>query len=220
MARYLVTGGAGFIGSHIVEAPVARAEDVTVLDNLSTGNLQNLSGLLHYVELRRADLRDLDAVREACRPVDYVLQQAALPSVPGSISDPIASSESNVVGTLNVLVAAGDAGVKRVVYAGFSSAYGDAATLPKQEDTPRRPLSPYAITKYTGELYCRVFTRLYGLQTTVLRYFNVFGPRQDPSSQMHALRDSLRLQRTSPSVSLGMPRPYEGACGYRECTRP
>ncbi len=205
MARYLVTGGAGFIGSHLVEALIAHGEEVVVLDNLSTGSERNVSALQGRFDFRRADLRDLGAVRAACQGVDYVLHEAALPSVPRSVADPIASNESNIVGTLNLLVAARDAGVKRVVYAGSSSAYGDTPTLPKQEDMPAKPLSPYAISKYTGELYCGVFTRIYGLQTVVLRYFNVFGPRQDPTSQYSAVIPKFisALQRGETPVIFG-----------------
>jgi nucleoside-diphosphate-sugar epimerase len=187
VARYLVTGGAGFIGSHIVEALVARGESVVVLDDLSTGKRENLAGLQDRITFVEGDLRDLETVKEACGGVDYVLHQGALASVPRSIADPIASNEVNSNGTLNLLVAARDAGVKRVVYAGSSSVYGDTPKLPKQEDMPANPLSPYAISKYAGEMYCRVFARLYDLEAVVLRYFNVFGPRQDPTSQYAAV---------------------------------
>ena len=187
MATYLVTGGAGFIGSHIVEALVARGENVVVFDNLSTGKIENLAGFRDRITFIEGDLRDLDTVRSACGGVDYVLHQGALASVPRSIANPIASNEVNVNGTLNVLAAARDAGVRRVVYAGSSSVYGDTPTLPKQEDMPANPLSPYAISKYAGEMYCQVFTRLYEIEAVVLRYFNVFGPRQDPTSQYAAV---------------------------------
>ena len=186
MARYLVTGGAGFIGSHIVERLVRLGESVVVLDNLSTGTFANLAPWLESITFVQGDIRHLPTVREACIGADYVLHQAALPSVPRSVNDPIASNDANVGGTLNVLVAARDAGVRRVVYAGSSSAYGDTPTLPKREDMPARPLSPYAVSKYTGELYCQVFAKLYSLETVVLRYFNVFGPRQDPTSHYAA----------------------------------
>jgi UDP-N-acetylglucosamine 4-epimerase len=186
VARYLVTGGAGFIGSHIVEALVARGESVVVLDNLSTGKAENLAGFRDRITFIEGDLRDLDTVKGACGGVDYALHQGALASVPRSIANPIASNEVNSNGTLNLLVAAREAGVKRVVYAGSSSVYGDTPTLPKQEDMPANPLSPYAISKYAGEMYCQVFTRLHGMETVVLRYFNVFGPRQDPTSQYAA----------------------------------
>lgn len=181
MAVYLVTGGAGFIGSHMVEALVGRGEPVRVADNLSTGKRENLAHLTG-VDLRVGDLADPAFAREVCEGVDYVLHQAAIPSVPRSVSDPITSNRSNIDATLNVLVAARDAGVKRLVYAGSSSAYGDTPTLPKQEDMPTGPLSPYALQKLVGEQYCQMFTTLYGLETATIRYFNVFGPRQDPSS--------------------------------------
>ena len=187
MPRYLVTGGAGFIGSHLVEALVLRGQSVRVLDNLSTGKTSNLAPWLDGIEFIEGDLRDSGAVRRACRGIELVLHQGALPSVPRSIADPIASNDCNVGGTLNVLVSARDEAVRRVVYAGSSSAYGDTPTLPKREDMPANPLSPYAISKYTGELYCTVFHSIYSLETVVLRYFNVFGPRQDPASQYAAV---------------------------------
>jgi len=187
VARYLVTGGAGFIGSHIAERLVERGDSVVVLDNLSTGKAENLAGFRDRITFIEGDLRDLDTVKRACGGVDYVLHEGALASVPRSIADPMASNEVNVNGTLNLLAAARDAGVKRVVYAGSSSVYGDTPTLPKQEDMPANPLSPYAISKYAGEMYCQVFTRLYDTEAVVLRYFNVFGPRQDPTSQYAAV---------------------------------
>jgi len=187
MATYLVTGGAGFIGSHIAERLVERGDSVVVLDNLSTGKVENLAGCRDRITFIEGDLRDLDFVKSACRGVDYVLHQGALASVPRSIADPIASNEVNLNGTLNVLAAAREARVRRVVYAASSSVYGDTPTLPKQEDMPADPLSPYAVSKYAGELYCQAFVRLYGIETVVLRYFNVFGPRQDPTSQYAAV---------------------------------
>jgi len=187
MATYLVTGGAGFIGSHIAERLVERGDSVVVLDNLSTGKVENLAGCRDRITFIEGDLRDLDTVKGACRGVDYVLHQGALASVPRSIADPIASNEVNLNGTLNVLAAAREARVRRVVYAASSSVYGDTPTLPKQEDMPADPLSPYAVSKYAGELYCQAFVRLYGIETVVLRYFNVFGPRQDPTSQYAAV---------------------------------
>ena len=186
MPNYLVTGGAGFIGSNIVEALVRQGKSVRVLDNCATGKLSNLEGIINQIEFIQGDIRDLSVVREAVKDVDYVLHQAALPSVPRSVDDPIATNEVNVTGTLNVLVAARDAKVKRVVYASSSSAYGNSPVLPKREDMPANPISPYAISKYAGEQYCRVFYSLYGLETVVLRYFNVFGPRQSPNSQYAA----------------------------------
>ena len=187
MAFYMVTGGAGFIGSHIVEELVRRGERVRVLDNFSTGRRENIAPFLEHIELIEGDLRDLPTVRQAVEGVDYVLHQAALPSVPRSVADPLASNAANVTGTLHLLVAARDAGSKRVVYASSSSIYGDNPTLPKQEDMPPVPKSPYAVSKLAGEHYCRAFTAVYGLETVCLRYFNVFGPRQDPASQYAAV---------------------------------
>ncbi len=181
MSFYLVTGGAGFIGSHLAEELERRGERVRVADSLITGHRRNLAHL-RTVELVEGDLADLDVARTAVDGVDYVLHQAAIPSVPRSVTDPITSNRANIDATLNLLVAARDAGVRRVVYAGSSSAYGDTPTLPKREDMPTDPLSPYALQKLVGEQYLRLFTRLYGLETVTIRYFNVFGPRQDPSS--------------------------------------
>jgi len=181
MARYLVTGGAGFIGSHLAEELVRRGETVRVVDNLSTGKRQNLSHV-PKVEFIEGDLADLDVARRVVKGIDYVLHQAAIPSVPRSVEDPITSNRANIDASLNVLVAARDAGVKRLVYAGSSSAYGNTPTLPKVETMAPAPLSPYALQKLVAEQYCQMFTRLYGLQTVTTRYFNVFGPRQDPSS--------------------------------------
>jgi len=181
MASYLVTGGAGFIGSHLTEELVRRGERVRVVDNLSTGKRQNLAHL-SGVELLVGDLADLEVAKRAVAGVGYVLHQAAIPSVPRSVADPVTSNRSNIDATLNVLVAARDAGVKRLVYAGSSSAYGDTPTLPKHEDMPANPLSPYALQKLVGEQYAAMFFRLYGFDAVTIRYFNVFGPRQDPSS--------------------------------------
>ena len=181
MAFYLVTGGAGFIGSHMVEALRKRGDRVRVADSLVTGKRSNL-GHLHQVEFLEGDLADEAFAREAVDGVEYVLHQAAIPSVPRSVEDPITSNRSNIDATLSLLVAARDAGVRRVVYAGSSSAYGNAAVLPKREDMPTAPLSPYALQKLVGEQYMQMFTDLYGLSTVTIRYFNVFGPRQDPSS--------------------------------------
>jgi nucleoside-diphosphate-sugar epimerase len=181
MALYLVTGGAGFIGSHLAEALVGRGERVRVVDNLSTGKRRNLEHL-PSVEFLEGDLADPDVARRAMTGVEYVLHQAAIPSVPRSVQDPVTSNRANIDATLNVLVAARDVGVRRVVYAGSSSAYGDTPTLPKVETMPTAPLSPYALQKLVGEQYGQLFTRLYGLETVTIRYFNVFGPRQDPSS--------------------------------------
>jgi nucleoside-diphosphate-sugar epimerase len=181
MASYLVTGGAGFIGSHLAEELLRRGERVRVVDNLVTGkrkNLDHLSG----VEFIEADLAEMDVARRAVDGMDYVLHQAAIPSVPRSVSDPATSHRANVDATLNVLLAARDAKVRRLVFAGSSSVYGDAATLPKREEAPPNPLSPYALQKLVGEEYCKLFSALYGFEAVTIRYFNVFGPRQDPSS--------------------------------------
>jgi len=186
MSGYLVTGGAGFIGSHICEELLRRGESVAVLDNFATGKRENLRHLARDLRIIKGDLRDLVVVREAVRGADYVLHQGALPSVPRSVADPVTSHQVNTEGTLNVLVAARDAGVKRVVFASSSSVYGDTPVLPKREDMPPNPKSPYAVSKLTGEHYCRVFYEIYGLETVALRYFNVFGPRQDPDSQYAA----------------------------------
>ena len=187
MAKYLVTGGAGFVGSNLVEALVDRGESVVVLDNFSTGKRENLAAFESDIEILEGTITDPDECRAAVRDVDFVLHEAALPSVPRSIEDPQGSNDANVCGTLNMLVAARDAGVRRFVYAASSSAYGDTEVLPKVETMPGNPLSPYAVAKYTGELYCQAFHRIYGLETVALRYFNVFGPRQDPSSQYSAV---------------------------------
>jgi nucleoside-diphosphate-sugar epimerase len=181
MAHYLVTGGAGFIGSHLAEELVRRGEHVRVVDSLITGQRANLAHL-PSVDFLEGDLADLDVARRAVDGVDYVLHQAAIPSVPRSVQDPIASNRANIDAALNVLVAARDARVRRLIYAGSSSAYGDTPTLPKVETMATAPLSPYALQKLVAEQYCQMFTRLYGLETVTIRYFNVFGPRQDPSS--------------------------------------
>ncbi len=181
MTTYLVTGGAGFIGSHLAEALVTRGHRVRVVDSLVTGHRANLAHL-PTVEFLEGDLADLSVARAAMDGVGIVFHQAAIPSVPRSVKDPITSHRANVDATLNVLVAARDAGVRRLVYAGSSSAYGNTPTLPKVESMPSDPLSPYALQKLMAEDYCRLFTRMYGLETVTTRYFNVFGPRQDPSS--------------------------------------
>jgi UDP-glucose 4-epimerase len=182
MALYLVTGIAGFIGSSIARELLRRGDDVRGLDNFSTGKPQNLAALRDRIDLREIDLLDIDGVADACRGVDYVFHQAAIPSVPRSVIDPIASNQANVDGTLNLLVASRDAKVKRVVYASSSSLYGDTPTLPKHEGMLPNPVSPYAVAKLTGEYYMRSFYKVYGLETVSLRYFNVFGPFQDPTS--------------------------------------
>lgn len=186
-AKYLVTGAAGFIGSHLAEALLNRGESVRVLDNLATGRESNLALLRERAEVVVGDLRDLDTVRAAVQGVEVVFHQAALASVPRSIADPLASLAVNVTGTQHVLLAARDAGVRRVVYASSSSVYGDTPILPKREDMGTKPLSPYAVQKLSAELLCGVFSRVYQLETVALRYFNVFGPRQDPTSQYAAV---------------------------------
>jgi len=181
MASYLVTGGAGFIGSHLVTQLIHRGHTVRVVDNLITGkrrNLDHVSG----VEFVEGDLADIGVATRAVEGMDYVLHQAAIPSVPRSVKDPISSNRANIDASVNVLVAARDAGVKRLVYAGSSAAYGDTPTLPKREDMPTSPLSPYALQKLVSEQYGQLFTQLYGFETVTIRYFNVFGPRQDPGS--------------------------------------
>jgi nucleoside-diphosphate-sugar epimerase len=181
MSLYLVTGGAGFIGSHLSEELVRRGHRVRVVDNLVTGHRRNLDHVAG-VEFVEGDLAEMAVAVRAVKDVDFVLHQAAIPSVPRSVKDPIASHRANVDATLNLLLAARDAGVKRLVFAGSSSVYGDTPTLPKREDMPLNPLSPYALQKLVGEQYCQMFTRLYGFETVTIRYFNVFGPRQDPGS--------------------------------------
>lgn len=189
MHTYLVTGGAGFIGSNIVKELLQRGEKVRVLDNFSTGKRENLLAFNGNpnLEVIEGDLRSFHIVRDAVRGCDYVLHQGALPSVPRSIKDPITSNEVNINGTLNILEAAREFGVKRVVFASSSSVYGNSEVLPKVETMPVAPLSPYAMTKYAGERYCQIYYRLYGLETVALRYFNVFGPNQDPTSQYSAV---------------------------------
>jgi nucleoside-diphosphate-sugar epimerase len=179
MSHYLVTGGAGFIGSHLCEELLRRGHQVRVSDDLSTGKRGNLQKGVEFVE---GDLADLATARRAVEGCQYVLHQAAIPSVPRSVKDPLTSHRANVDATVNMLIAARDADVKRLIFAGSSSAYGDTPTLPKREDMPNGPLSPYALQKVIGEQYLQMFTKLYGLETVTIRYFNVFGPRQDPSS--------------------------------------
>jgi nucleoside-diphosphate-sugar epimerase len=183
MAVYVVTGGGGFIGSHIVEELLRRGQTVKVIDNFSTGKRENLESFKKDAETFEVDIAEAKNLAELIHGADYVIHQAAIPSVPKSMLDPVKSHNANVNGTLNVLVAARDAGVKRVVYASSSSLYGDSPTLPKHEGMMPNPLSPYGAQKLFGEMYCQVFTRAYGLETASLRYFNVFGPRQDATSQ-------------------------------------
>jgi UDP-glucose 4-epimerase len=184
---YLVTGGAGFIGSHLSERLVREGYRVRVLDNFSSGKIENLESVRDKVEVIRGDVRDIDLLREAMDSVEVVFHQAAIGSVPRSIADPLATHEANITGTLNVLMAARDVGVRRVVYASSSSVYGQSAQLPKREDMMPEPLSPYALSKLAGEYYCAIFHKIYGLESVSLRYFNIFGPRQDPASQYAAV---------------------------------
>jgi len=182
MALYLVTGIGGFIGSSLARELLRRGEQVRGVDNFSTGKQENLAEILGRIDFREADILDLDAMKSACAGVDFVLHQAAIPSVPKSVLDPIGSNRANVDGTVNVLVAARDAKVKRIVYAASSSAYGDTPTMPKHEQMTPDQISPYAVAKLASERYMISFYRCYGLETVALRYFNIFGPRQDPSS--------------------------------------
>jgi UDP-glucose 4-epimerase len=187
MRTCLVTGGAGFIGSHLVEALLARGDRVRVLDNFSTGDPANLAAVLADVELIDGDIRERADLAAALNGVEVVFHQAALASVPRSIADPLATHDVCTTGTLNVLLEARRAGVRRVVYAASSSAYGNSVRLPKRESDPTAPLSPYAVAKLAGEHYCAAFTEVYGLETVRLRYFNVFGPRQTPDSPYAAV---------------------------------
>ncbi|MBN1670533.1 MAG: SDR family oxidoreductase [Kiritimatiellae bacterium] len=184
---YLVTGGAGFIGSHIARFLVEQGRPVRVLDNLSTGDIANIGDVLDQIDFVQGDLVDVAAVAKAVQGVKYVLHLGALPSVPRSVQDPVRANEANLTGTLNLLVAARDAGAKRFVFSSSSSVYGDTPVLPKKEDMLPAPLSPYAVQKLAGEHYCRIFHSLYGLETVVLRYFNVFGPRQNLKTQYAAV---------------------------------
>ena len=203
MIQVLITGGAGFIGSNIARELTEQEYTVKILDNLSTGNLNNISDIKNKIELIIGDVRDIKIVKKVMKDVDYVFHQAALPSVPRSIQDPITTNKINVNGTLNILIAAQDNNVKKVVYASSSSVYGNTPTLPKREDMEPCPLSPYAITKLIGEYYCKVFYDIYGLETVSLRYFNVFGPRQDPNSQYAAVIPKFitsMLKNESPTI--------------------
>jgi UDP-glucose 4-epimerase len=182
MALHLVTGIAGFIGSSIARALLAQGDRVRGVDNLSTGKHENIAEILKRIDFHEADLLDMDAMKKACAGVDCVFHQAAIPSVPKSVKDPLGSNQVNVDGTVNILIAARDAKVKRVVYAASSSAYGDTPTLPKHEEMKPDPISPYAVAKLASEYYMVSFYRCYGLETVCLRYFNIFGPRQDPTS--------------------------------------
>lgn len=186
MPKYLVTGGAGFIGSHLVNRLLSENATVRVIDNFSSGKRSNLEHVASQIELVEGDIRNPDDCKKACAGVEIIFHEAAVPSVPRSVADPITSHQANIDGTFNVLMAARDAGVKRVVYAASSSAYGDVPELPKRETTRPEPLSPYAVNKLVGEYYCQVFNKCFGLETVSLRYFNVFGPKQDPKSQYAA----------------------------------
>lgn len=189
MEKYLVTGGAGFIGSNITKKILENGNFVRVADNFSTGRKENIEPFLGdpNFELLEGDLTNIDVCRKAVEGVDYVLHQAAIPSVPRSIEDPISSNNVNISATLNMLVASRDAKIKKFVYAASSSAYGENLELPKKETMPALPISPYALQKYAGERYCQIFYKIYGLPTICLRYFNVFGPKQDPNSQYSAV---------------------------------
>ena len=182
MSLYLITGIGGFIGSSIARAVLARGEEVRGIDNFATGRRENIAEIFDHIDFREADILDADAMHKACAGVDYVFHEAAIPSVPKSVLDPLGSNRANVDGTVNVLIAARDAKVKRVIYAASSSAYGDTPTLPKHEGMKPDPISPYAVAKLASEQYMISFYRCYGLETVCLRYFNIFGPRQDPSS--------------------------------------
>ena len=202
MAHYLVTGGAGFIGSHLATELRGRGHRVRVADSLITGKRSNLDHL-KGIEFLEGDLADIDFAQKAVQGCEYVLHQAAIPSVPRSVKDPLTSNRANVDGTLNVLLASRDAGVKRLVFAASSSAYGDTPTLPKHENMPTNPLSPYALQKVIGEQYLQMFTRLYGLETVAIRYFNVFGPRQDPTSPYSGVISvfaTALLEKRSPTI--------------------
>ncbi|MGE5653935.1 MAG: SDR family oxidoreductase [Bacillota bacterium] len=205
MSRSLVTGGAGFIGSHLVRYLLEEGHQVVVIDNLSTGKRSNLADVEASIHFIQGDVRDRELVHRELQGIDYVFHEAALPSVARSVQDPWESNDHNINGTLSLLIAAASAGVKRFVYAASSSAYGDTKSLPKHEGMPARPLSPYAISKYAGELYSEAFFNLYGLETVALRYFNVFGPRQNPDSEYAAVipKFAAALLKGEPPVIYG-----------------
>ncbi len=203
MAKYLITGVAGFIGSALARALLEHGESVRGFDNFATGRRENIAEILDRIDFCELDLLDLETMRDACAGIDYVLHEAAIPSVPKSVADPYSSNRANVDGTVNLLIAARDAKVKRVVYAGSSSAYGDAPALPKHEAMPPAPISPYAVAKLAGEYYMKSFYHCYGLETVTLRYFNVFGPRQDPTSPYSAVLAkfiTLMLEGKQPTI--------------------
>ena len=203
MDKYLVTGGAGFIGSNIAEELVKRGYAVRVIDNFLTGKRENISSFLDKIELIEGDIRDYDACRRALEGVDFVLHQAALPSVPRSIEDPLLTTDINIKGTLNILLASREAKVKGFVFASSAAVYGDNPIVPKKEGNVGNPLSPYALSKLVGEKYCWIFSQIFGLSTVCLRYFNIFGPRQDPSSQYASVIPSFisrMLKGESPTI--------------------
>ena len=203
MSKFLVTGGAGFIGSNIVQTLLGKGEKVRVIDNFITGKRENLQEFMDDIELVEGDIRDLDAARKAVKGVDYILHQAALRNVAKSMEDPLLNGEINVMGSLNMLTAGKEAGVKRLVYASSSSVYGETETFPEKEDDPTNPVSPYAVSKLAGELYCAVFSNSFGLETVALRYFNVFGPRQNPESKYSAVIPAFlacMLENQSPEI--------------------
>jgi len=203
MAKYLITGIAGFIGSSLARAVLAQGDQVRGIDNFSTGKRENLAEILNQIDFREADIGNLDSLHQACRGVDYIFHEAAIPSVPKSVLDPLGSNRANVDGTVHLLIAARDAKVKRVVYAASSSAYGDTPTLPKHEGMTPNPISPYAVAKLASEYYMKSFYRCYGLETVCLRYFNIFGPRQDPSSTYSGVLAkfiTLMLQGEQPTI--------------------
>ena len=203
MNKYLVTGGAGFIGSHIAGELVRKGHAVRVIDNFSTGKRENISSFLDEIELVEADIREFNACREVVEGMDFILHQAALTSVPLSIEDPLLTNEINITGTLNLLLASRNAKVKRLIFASSAAVYGDDSRLPKTENMEGLPISPYALSKRVGEMYCRLFSQLYGLSTVCLRYFNIFGPRQDPFSQYASVIPNFigkMLKEEKPSV--------------------
>ncbi|WP_179487980.1 SDR family oxidoreductase [Granulicella arctica] len=205
MAVYLITGAAGFIGSHLADALVARGDEVRALDNFATGRRENLASLHGRIDLREVDLRDADGVREACEGVDFILHEGALPSVPRSVKEPRPSHETNIDGTFNLLEGARAAGVKRVVYAASSSAYGNQPGFPRTEGMTPQPIAPYPVQKLAGELYMQSYWRVYGLETVCLRYFNIFGPRQVPDSPYSGVmaRFILQMMREERPVIFG-----------------